>query len=75
MQKLLTIKEVAAALSCSPSHVYVLLDAGRLPSIRIGTKNARRIHPDDLDAFLKENRSEGKPPDLKNYKIKHLKLA
>ena len=35
-EKLLTVSEVAGHLSCSESHVYVLVNAGELRHYRIG---------------------------------------
>ena len=48
---LLRVEEVAELLSISRSQVYVLLDQGGLPSVRIGQR-CRRIPADQLRAWL-----------------------
>lgn len=52
---LLTALEVAQTLHVSRSYAYKLLDKGKLPYIQIG--KSRRVHPDDLQKFIQENKS------------------
>ncbi len=52
---LLTPPEVAELLHVSRSYAYKLLDKGKLPYIQIG--KLRRVHPDDLQIFIKENKA------------------
>ena len=52
---LLTANEVAEILHVSRSYAYQLLDRGRLPYIQIG--KSRRVHPEDLQKFIQENKS------------------
>jgi excisionase family DNA binding protein len=51
--ELLTVKKVAEVLQCSPSHIYDLVAARRIPSIRI--PGCKKIYFDraSLDEYLK----------------------
>jgi excisionase family DNA binding protein len=53
MTKLLRVWRVAEALDCSRSHVYTLIDTGRLRSKRLGPR-AVRIYADSVALFLAE---------------------
>lgn len=50
----LTLKEVAERLRCSPSTVRLLIDRGKLAAINLGTNSHRhyRVTEQSLDAFL-----------------------
>lgn len=48
--ELLTVPDVARALKVSPRQVYVLLDEGRLASVRLG--RLRRVSAGSLDKFI-----------------------
>ena len=50
-ERLLTVREVAAALRIRPVTVYKLCATGELPHLRIS--NAIRILPKDLSALLR----------------------
>ncbi len=52
---LLTVEEAALKLRCGRSTIYNLMDAGALPSLKIG--NLRRIRPEALENFV-ETRAE-----------------
>jgi excisionase family DNA binding protein len=52
---LLTALEVAHTLHVNRSYAYKLLDQGKLPYTQIG--KSRRVHPDDLHKFIRENRT------------------
>lgn len=47
---LLTVEEAALKLRCGRSTIYNLMDAGALPSVKIG--NLRRIRPEALENFV-----------------------
>jgi excisionase family DNA binding protein len=50
--KLLTVKQAAGRLGCSPRAVYRLIEAGKIPFVQVGsTERTKRIRPDDLRAF------------------------
>jgi excisionase family DNA binding protein len=51
---LLTVAQVAAALSVSRTTVYNIIHAGRLKSVRRG--NNRWVRPEDLGAFIESSR-------------------
>ncbi len=50
MKLLLTVREAAEELSMSPNGIYNLINAGRLPSVKIG--RSRRISSDALSDFI-----------------------
>lgn len=52
---LLTIPDVAIKLGVCRATVYNLIYRNSLPTIRLG--NARRIHPDSLAEWLKQQES------------------
>ena len=47
--------EVAEVLACSPKHVTTLINSGELTAVRVGARF--RVHPDDLPAFVRRNRT------------------
>ena len=53
--RLLNAQDIAVALSIGLSTVYLLLERGELPSIRIG--RSIRIRPEDLEEFI-ESKSQ-----------------
>ena len=53
----LTLKEVAAYLRLSGSHVRELTASGALVSIQAGSRKARRILREDLLAFIESRRT------------------
>jgi len=55
-ERLLKASEVARILNISRSLVYRLIHTGKIPSIRIN--QAVRIHNDDLNRFIEDNRAE-----------------
>jgi excisionase family DNA binding protein len=50
LPRLLNAQDVAAALNMGISTVYLLVERGELPSIRIG--RSVRIRPEDLEKFI-----------------------
>jgi PTS system nitrogen regulatory IIA component len=50
MKNILTIKDVAKVLQISTSTVYKYAEAGKIPSIKIGT--ARRFIESDIDKYV-----------------------
>jgi excisionase family DNA binding protein len=55
--RLLTVRAVAEALSCSPETVLRRIRAGELPAIRLAS-NALRIRETELEAFLERSAYE-----------------
>lgn len=54
--RLLTLRQVAAALSVSVRYVRSLRQSGALPVVRLGPK-LLRVRPQDLKRFLDERMS------------------
>lgn len=53
---LLTAPAVAALLGCHARTVRRLIEAGKLPALRLGSgRTSFRIHADDLMAFVQEH--------------------
>ena len=50
LPRLLNAQDVAGALNMGISTVYLLVERGELPSIRIG--RSVRIRPEDLEKFI-----------------------
>lgn len=59
MKMLLTVRETAEALSLSPNGVYNLINAGRIPSVKIG--RSRRIPSEALEQFIQVLSQEPSP--------------
>jgi excisionase family DNA binding protein len=55
---LVTIKDAAAYLSCSPRHVERLMARGELRRVKLG--RAVRVAVSDLDQYIEALRSEGR---------------
>ena len=49
---------MAFVLKCSQETVFRLIRAGKLPAIRLGTRNVR-VHPHDLQALIDGQRVNG----------------
>jgi excisionase family DNA binding protein len=54
---LLTADDVARELSVSRSFAYQMMQRGTIPVVRLG--RAVRVRPQDLDAFIEANVSNG----------------
>ena len=54
LRSLLTIGEAAKILNCSPKTLQRRVGGGELPVIRDG--RLVRVHPDDLDRFIRQRR-------------------
>ena len=70
---LLTVEDVSQRLSISLSLAYDLVGK-EIPCIRI--RSAKRVRPEDLDAYLAENREQknGKPRRApRRPKLKYIK--
>ncbi|TAK14593.1 MAG: DNA-binding protein [Anaerolineae bacterium] len=52
---LLRAVDVAKRLNICKSHAYALISRGEIQSVTIGT--ARRVRPEDLEAFILQNLS------------------
>jgi excisionase family DNA binding protein len=58
-EPLLTVDRAAGQLSTSRRFVYRAVNAGRLPSVRLGDGRARiRIDPADLERYISEQRDD-----------------
>jgi excisionase family DNA binding protein len=57
-ERLLDAGEVAELLACSKQKIYLLAEAGELPSFKIGS--LRRFSPADVQTWLEQQR-EGEP--------------
>ena len=75
-RRLLTIKEAANFLGCTPANVYALRQAGQLPFVPIGTRKGYRVDQIDLDAFIerRKERRDAAEPKLPRSRLKHLRL-
>lgn len=58
MDRTLSVREAARALSIGRTKLYQLLDANELGSLKIG--NRRLIPASDIDAFISRGLSEGR---------------
>jgi excisionase family DNA binding protein len=58
MDRLLTVADAAEFLAISRRQVYVLLERGELPAVRVGTR--LRLIPADLRSYLERHR-EARP--------------
>jgi excisionase family DNA binding protein len=52
---LLSVKDLARLLNCGRTMAWALVSTRQIPSIRIG--RLVRISPEDLDAYIRKNRS------------------
>lgn len=57
-QVLFTVVDAAKALNISRAMVYVLINEGRIKTVKIG--RSRRIHIDALKAFVKSLEEEAR---------------
>jgi len=78
VSRLLTVKETAQRLGCSPTNVYGLINAGAIAYVRVGNTKGYRIDPRDLNAFIEQRKqakqshdSNGIPP---RPRLKHIKI-
>jgi excisionase family DNA binding protein len=56
-ERLLTVADAAEFLAISRRQVYVLLERGELPAVRVGTR--LRLIPADVRAYLEGHREAG----------------
>jgi excisionase family DNA binding protein len=59
--RLLTTSECAEILNCSSRYVLMLIEAGELPGVDLGSR-AVRVTPDDLERFIRSRRHRRRPP-------------
>lgn len=59
--KLLTIKGAAHEMSISQSQLYVLIKAGEIKSIPVGT-HGRRVPMSEIDAYIERKLAEETGP-------------
>ena len=55
-QNLLKPAEVGERLGLSRWTVYRLIDAGELPTVHVGKRQATRIEESSVDAYIERNR-------------------
>jgi excisionase family DNA binding protein len=55
--RLITVKEAASRLSVSVRTVQRLINAGKLPCLKVGPKT-RRISEADLDSFIQKMKQD-----------------
>lgn len=55
----LTAAEVAVILRCTAQHVSKLCKAKKLRGVNLGGTAGWRIHPDDLETFVRGRRPTG----------------
>ena len=69
---LITVKRAAELLTVSPSLVYALVAAGRLPAVRMGTgRGTIRLEEDDVRRYLEATRV--RPPV--DHEFRHLRVT
>ena len=56
--KLLRANEVASILDISRSHAYLLLQEGKIPTVRIN--RCVKVLPEDLENYMERNRTMNK---------------
>lgn len=68
---LLTVKDVAAILACSPSEVYAL--KAKIPFCKIG--GMLRFRSEDIDQFINESlvMPRERPNPTRGHTLKHLR--
>lgn len=49
MDELLTVKEVSKILKTNPAYIYMLINTGKLPALKLGSIKVRQ---QALEAFL-----------------------
>jgi excisionase family DNA binding protein len=59
LEPLLTVDDAATFLAVSRRQVYLLLDSGAIPAVRVGTR--LRFVPGELRAYLERGRQEQAP--------------
>lgn len=54
-ERWLTVAEVAERLDVAQETVRRLLRRGELPGMRISKRSGWRVHPEDVDAFIRRH--------------------
>ena len=76
-EQLLSVADVAELLSISQSLVYQIVDAGKIPFLRIGIgRGSIRFQPADVKTYLDSCRVEKvamQPPKMR-LRLKHIRL-
>ena len=71
-KKLLNLKEMAAVLGISPSHMYNMTDNGEVPYIEVTLGKRRRsfrYDPDDVIQALKSRSWQRSEPSAKSERL------
>ena len=77
-ERLLNVAEVADLLNISPSLVYQIVEAGKIPFLRIGNgRGAIRFQSADVKAYLDSCRVEKVDPQPRTLRLrlKHIRLT
>ena len=76
-EQLLSVADVAELLNISQSLVYQIVDAGKIPFLRIGIgRGSIRFQPADVKTYLDSCRVEKvamQPPKMR-LRLKHIRL-
>ena len=83
LEQLLTVAEVADKLRLSLASVYLLVNSGDLPAIRVGHgRGTLRVNPDEVQAYLERKqvrvvrvRNAMRKVSTAKYDFKHLKVG
>lgn len=75
--RLLTIKQAAERLGCTPANVYCLRASGQLPFVSIGLRKGFRIDPLDIDQFIARRKElrVAAPVKVPRPRLKHIRLS
>lgn len=73
--RLLTVRQAAERLACSPANVYALIEAGDLPVVPVGKRKGYRLDERDLVRFVQGRKFVLRPAETPGrVRLKHLKL-
>lgn len=75
--RLLTVKQAASRMACSPANVYGLIEKGELAVVQVGARKGYRVDLRDLEAFIGDRkfRFHAPRPALPVKPLKHLRLS
>jgi excisionase family DNA binding protein len=57
-EDILTVKEVCDLLRCGKTHVYNMINCGKLKKFQIGEKRGIRIYAKDVERIMEEPKEE-----------------
>lgn len=53
-ETILTVKDVCEMLKCGTSHVYNMVNSGKIPAFRLGDRKGIRIKESDVKKVMEE---------------------